>query len=69
MKTQNQEVLEHLQAGNTLTSGTAFKNMRITRLAARIHDLRQSGHQILSETIRRRSKRTGRLVRYESYYL
>ena len=69
MKTQNQEVLEHLKKGNKLSSGTAFYLFRITRLSARIYDLRAEGYNIVGEWVKRRSKRSGKMTRYCIYSL
>lgn len=69
MKSQNREVLDHLKAGGRITNKVAFNNYSITRLSARIHDLRNQGYPIAAEKIRRRSRRTGRLIAYNSYYL
>lgn len=69
MNSQNQDVLRHLQRGERITNKVAFNKYAITRLSARIYDLRQKGHPIYSEPVKRRSKRTGRLIRYLSYYM
>jgi hypothetical protein len=48
---QNEEVLECLKK-HTLTSKHAFMVFGITRLSARIYDLRQDGHKISTRMIR-----------------
>ena len=48
---QNQKILNHLKEHKKITSYEAFKKYRITRLSARIHDLREQGHNITSEMI------------------
>ena len=69
MKSQNQEILTYLQEGNSITNAIAFTRFRITRLSARIYDLRQQGHAILAEKVKHHCNRTGRLVRYNAYYM
>jgi len=46
MKSQNALVLKHLKSGKSLTPLTALSQYGIMRLAARIYDLRQQGHDI-----------------------
>lgn len=48
MKTQNDTILEHLKQHGEITALTAFSRYQITRLAARIHELRQDGYSIES---------------------
>lgn len=50
--TQNRKVLEHLQRFGSITSREAFIAYDITRLSARIWDLRHEGHPIGSEMIK-----------------
>lgn len=45
-KTQCERLLEHLKLGLPLTAHKALYGYSCLRLAARIHDLRQLGHQI-----------------------
>lgn len=47
--TQNQEILECLKHGNSLTAIEALRRFGCFRLAARINDLRAAGHPILTE--------------------
>jgi len=49
--TQNQLILHMMQENHGITTYTAFKN-GITRLAARIKELRDSGYSISSEIVR-----------------
>ena len=51
MNPQNKEVLDYLTENPSLTSMEAFSKLGITRLAARIHELRQGGISIDKETI------------------
>ena len=69
MKSQTQEILDYLKAGNSITPQCAIKRFRCFRLGARIYDLRAAGYRIETETITRRSKRTARIVRYAAYRL
>lgn len=48
MKSQNQMILEALQAGEAITAIDALNRFRCFRLAARIRDLRDAGHDIQS---------------------
>lgn len=48
--TQKERVLEHLKAGNEITSWDAMVNMGISDLPKRISELRQDGHKITSRT-------------------
>lgn len=43
---QNETILTHLQAFGRITSLEAIKKYGITRLSARIYDLRDAGHNI-----------------------
>tara|TARA_R100001530_G_C4224403_1_gene130873 strand:+ start:31 stop:231 length:201 start_codon:yes stop_codon:yes gene_type:complete len=45
---QNTTILNHLKE-NPITSFEAFNRYRITRLAARIKNLRDEGHEIITE--------------------
>lgn len=46
--TQKQQILEYMRNNKGISTYTAFQ-MRITRLAARISELRADGYNILSE--------------------
>lgn len=48
---QNQKILNHLKEHKKITSIEAFEKYRITRLSARIHDLREQGHKITSDMV------------------
>lgn len=48
--TQKQRVLEHLQAGNEISSLYAVVHMGIMDLPKRISELRRDGHNITSRT-------------------
>ena len=45
---QNQMVLEHLEKHRSITGWDAISKYHITRLAARIKNLKDSGHNIIT---------------------
>ena len=47
MTGQKQQILDYMRAHNGITTYTAFQ-MRITRLAARIRELKDMGYNIIS---------------------
>tara|TARA_Y100000004_G_scaffold12121_1_gene13094 strand:+ start:818 stop:1129 length:312 start_codon:yes stop_codon:yes gene_type:complete len=49
--TQADRVLNYLQDGNTITTLNAFNELGITRLAARVHELKQDGHAVKKKTL------------------
>ncbi len=57
MKSQNAQVLKHLKSGLSLTSLQAFRMFGIMRLAARINDLKNKGHDIESKPVEHSGKR------------
>jgi len=48
---QADRVLSYLESGNTITTLDAFKELGITRLGARIFELRQQGHPVQSNRL------------------
>lgn len=56
MATQNQIVLGHMRMYGGISSFTAFEKYGITRLAARIHDLRDQGHVIETHNVTRKNR-------------
>lgn len=66
--TQNQLVLEHLQKYGSLTSGEAWSQYGISRLASRICDLKKMGYEFEKNTIRVQTKR-GDYVWVTDYHL
>jgi hypothetical protein len=50
--TQTDRILAHLQAHQSITPIEALELYGCFRLAARISDLREAGHQIETETVR-----------------
>ena len=68
MKSQKQEILNHLRKG-PITSLQALNRYRVMRLAPRIMELRDEGYRITTEAKKRRDKHTGRMKRYAEYHL
>lgn len=50
-QSQNALILAHLQQGGSITSLDSLEKFGCLRLSARIKDLRDRGHQIVSEFI------------------
>lgn len=48
---QNQKILKHLKTHGAITATDAISRYGILRLAARIHDLRTSGYEIISQNV------------------
>ena len=68
-KSQTQEIYDHLLKGHSITQSYAATHFRCWRLAARICDLRNAGVRVVTETVKRKSKRTGRPVKFAAYHL
>lgn len=66
--TQNAKVLDFLKNHNGITSYEAFRYLNITRLAARISDLRRQGHEIYSQK-EMSINQDGKTVYYDRYRL
>ena len=65
--TQNDLVLRHLVRYGSITDAVARDKYGITRLAARIHDLRYTYGAHIYGQPRRFKTRLGRIGRYEQY--
>ena len=50
-RTQNKAILAHLKQGKTITALEALNRFNCFRLAARIYDLKEAGHQVQKRTI------------------
>jgi hypothetical protein len=48
---QNQQILNHLRNGKSITPLEALNEYGCLRLGARIHDLKRAGHNIASESV------------------
>ena len=57
---QNQAILQHLQAGHAITHIDAMRLFGCARLDARINDLRMRGAQIVTDTVIEGGKRFAR---------
>ena len=57
---QNTQILKHLQSGKSITPMDALRKFQCFRLAARIADLRQAGHNIHAELEKKEDKRYAR---------
>lgn len=57
---QKQQVLNHLKRHGSITPMQAYSRYQITCLAERCRDLRESGHAIVSEMVKRNGKRFAR---------
>ena len=49
---QNDQILEYLKQGHTLTALEALQKFGSFRLASRISDLKRSGYKIISERVK-----------------
>lgn len=65
---QNDKVLKYLQEHKKMASMDAINHLRITRLSARIADLRDRGIEIDSETVYKRDE-GGNPIHYSVYSL
>jgi len=62
MKSQNDQILAYLKSGKSITPIDALNEFGCFRLAARIYELRASGHRIEKEM-------EGEEKRYARYYM
>lgn len=65
-ETQSERVLNYIDERGSITTLDAFRDLGITRLAARIHDLRREGIDIDGEMIEEEN-RFGEKVRFMCY--
>lgn len=56
-ETQKRAVLKYLRTRGSITTYTAFRALKITRLTARIPELRKQGHLINDVWVKRNGKR------------
>ena len=54
--TQNQRILEYLKSGKKLTPLVALEKFGCFRLSARIFNLREEGHAIITKNVTRKGK-------------
>ena len=68
MKGSKPRIIQYMQVNGGITSQDAFKHLGITRLSARIKELRESGYNIKTLMIES-TNRYGEPVRYGLYTL
>ena len=68
MMTQNEMVLDFIKKAGSITAKEAFTELGITRLSARIFDLRKAGENIVQERKYYRA-RDGRSKHYDVFML
>jgi hypothetical protein len=66
--TQAQMILNHLYLKGSITAWEAMRDYGIMRLAARIYDLHQDGHDSIAERRETVFNRFGAKVTYSVYY-
>ena len=54
--TQENIILDHLKEHKFITTSEAIQEYRITRLSARIYELREKGYQIITKNITENGK-------------
>ena len=64
--TQNQMVLDYMRQHNGITSGEAFAHLGITRLSARIYELRDAGYTIINQRCKA-PNRYGKTAYFDRY--
>ncbi len=64
--TQNQRVLEYIRDFGSITQLDALRDLGVMRLASRVSDLRQRGHNIVSkmESVKNRYGEKCKIKRY-----
>lgn len=67
-ETQNQLVLSHMTRFKNISSIQGFELYGITRLSARIYDLREQGHKI-GMVWKESVNRYGKTCRYGEYFI
>ena len=55
-QTQENIILDHLKEHKFITTWEAIQKYRITRLSARIYELREKGYQIITKNITENGK-------------
>lgn len=66
--TQCERIIEYCNYFGSITSLDAFKDLGITRLSARIHDLEKKGY-FFERRSERRNNRFGEATDYTRYFL
>lgn len=65
---QEEIVLEHLQRHGSITTWDSFELYGITRLSAKIYNLKKTGYNFDCEWIKKRN-RYGRMIEFKKYIL
>lgn len=65
---QEERILRHIKRFDSITSWEAFEDYGITRLSAKIFNLRERGFKISGEWVER-TNRFGEPVRFKRYFL
>lgn len=65
---QKERLLEHLKQGLSINPLSSWRTLGIYRLAARVHDLKEDGHDIKKRTVSKKN-RYGEKVTFAEYYL
>lgn len=65
---QRMKIIEYMRSNGGITSLEAVENLRILRLASRIHELVKLGYDIDRETVYKR-KEDGSVIHYTKYTL
>lgn len=66
--TQCEKILNHMQTIGGISAYDAVMRYGITRLSARIFDLRKAGYKIASDTVKTKN-RDGKCCQYEVFRL
>lgn len=66
--TQNEMILDYLNKNGSITTYESFTELFITRLSARIHDLKKMGYEFNEEWITKKN-RYGKNCSFKKYIL
>ena len=66
--TQNEMLLDYLNKNGSITTYESYTELFITRLSARIHDLKQMGYEFKEEWITKKNK-YGKICSFKKYIL
>lgn len=66
MTTQCEKIINYCKENGSITSMEAFSELGITRLASRVHDLRNAGYDVESTTVTGKN-RDGDSTRWSVY--
>lgn len=66
--TQNERIHEYMKKHGSITTKDAYEQLGVTRLSARIYELKEQGVKIEKKTEKSRN-RFGETVYYDRFYL